>query len=50
MIYPRRGPVGTPITITYTSMGANLYTGGAEVLWDNHYAGEMQANWTRGTA
>lgn len=49
-VTPRSGPVGTPITITYTSMGASLYTGGAEVLWDNHYVGEMQANWTRGTA
>ena len=49
-VTPRSGPIGTPITITYTSMGASLYTGGAEVLWDNHYTGEMQANWTRGTA
>jgi len=49
-VTPTSGPIGTPITITYTSMGASLYTGGAEVLWDNHYTGEMQANWTRGTA
>ncbi len=49
-VSPTSGPVGTPITITYTSMGASLYTGGASVLWDNHYAGEMMANWTRGTA
>src|ERR1035437_5392303 len=49
-VSPRSGPIGTPITITYTSMGASLYTGGAEVLWDNHYTGEMQAQWTRGTA
>ena len=49
-ITPKSGPVGTPITITYTGMGASLYTGGASVLWDNHYAGEMMANWTRGTA
>jgi hypothetical protein len=48
-ISPKSGPVGTPITITYTSMGASLYTGGAEVLWDNRYTGEMQAQWTRGT-
>ena len=48
-VSPRSGPVGTPITITYTGMGASLYTGGAEVLWDNHYTGEMQAQWTRGT-
>jgi hypothetical protein len=49
-ISPRKGPAGTPIHITYTSMGASLYTGGASVLWDNHYAGEMMGNWTRGTA
>ena len=36
-VTPTSGPIGTPITITYTSMGASLYTGGAEVLWDNHY-------------
>ena len=49
-VTPTNGPIGTPITITYTSMGASLYTGGAEILWDNHYTGEMQAQWTRGTA
>ncbi len=49
-VSPRSGPVGTPITITYTSMGASLYTGGASVIYDNHYVGEMMANWTRGTA
>ena len=49
-VTPTSGPIGTPITITYTSMGASLYTGGAEVLWDNHYTGEMMALWTRGTA
>jgi hypothetical protein len=31
-------------------MGASLYTAGAAVHWDNGYAGEMQALWTRGTA
>lgn len=49
-VSPTHGPVGTKVTISYTSMGASLYTGGASVLWDNHYAGEMMANWTRGTA
>ena len=47
---PTSGPIGTPITITYTGMGASLYTAGASVLYDNHYAGEIQAMWTRGTA
>lgn len=49
-ISPKSGPIGTPITITYTGMGANLYTGGVSVLWDNNYAGEAMAIWTRGTA
>ena len=45
---PKSGPVGTPITITYTGMGASLYTAGADVHWDQSYAGELQALWTRG--
>ncbi|HUX04336.1 MAG TPA: hypothetical protein VMV53_05445 [Acidimicrobiales bacterium] len=49
-VTPKSGPIGTPITITYTGMGATLYTTGAAVLWDNHYVGEMTAAWTRGTA
>jgi len=48
-ISPKSGPIGTPITITYTGLGASLYTAGAAVHWDNSYAGEMQALWTRGT-
>ena len=49
-VWPLRGPVGTPITITYTSLGASLYAGGSSVLYDNHYAGAMMGHWTRGTA
>ena len=49
-ISPTSGPVGTPITVTYTGLGDTLYTGGASLLYDNHYVGEMMANWTRGTA
>jgi hypothetical protein len=30
-------------------MGASLYTAGGSVLYDNQFAGEMQALWTRGT-
>ncbi len=48
-ISPTSGPVGTPITITYTSMGASLYASGAAVNYDNSYAGYMSAQWTRGT-
>lgn len=49
-ISPMSGPVGTPITVTYTGLGDTLYTGGASLLYDNHYVGELMANWTRGTA
>ena len=49
-ISPISGPIGTPITVTYKGMGPNLYTGGISLLWDNNYAGEAQAIWTRGTS
>jgi hypothetical protein len=49
-ITPTSGPVGTPITVTYTGLGDSLYTAGASLLYDNHYVGEMMANWTRGVA
>ena len=49
-ISPTSGPIGTPITVTYTGLGASLYTAGAALHWDNSFAGEMQAFWTRGTA
>ncbi len=32
-ISPKSGPIGTPITITYTGLGASLYTAGAAVHW-----------------
>ena len=49
-IRPTSGPVGTPVTITYSGLGDSLYTAGASLLYDNHYVGELMANWTRGTA
>jgi hypothetical protein len=49
-ISPISGPIGAPITVTYKGMGPNLYTGGISLLWDNNYAGEAQAIWTRGTS
>jgi hypothetical protein len=47
-VSPTSGPIGTPITVTYTGMGASLYTAGGAVHYDNLYAGEEQAIWTRG--
>ena len=48
-ITPTSGPIGTDITVTYTGMGPNLYTGGSSVLWDNAASGEALGIWTRGT-
>ena len=47
---PKRGPIGTMITLKYGGLGSSLYEGGASLLWDNHYAGAVMANWTRGVA
>jgi hypothetical protein len=49
-ISPKRGPIGTMVTVTYRGLGSSLYEGGASLLYDNHYVGAMMANWTRGTA
>ncbi len=47
---PKKGPVGTMITLTYSGLGASLYEGGASLQYDNHYVGALTANWTRGVA
>ena len=47
---PRRGPVGTMITLTYSGLGSSLYEGGAAAYYDNGYIGAVMANWTRGVA
>jgi len=49
-VSPKSGPIGTMITVTYNGLGSSLYEGGASLLYDNHFAGAMMANWTRGTA
>ncbi len=49
-ITPKRGPIGTMLTVTYTGLGSSLYEGGASLLYDNKYVGAMMANWTRGVA
>src|SRR5262245_60860859 len=47
---PRRGPIGTMITLTYGGLGSSLYEGGAAAYYDNKYIGAIMANWTRGVA
>lgn len=49
-ISPKRGPIGTMITVTYKGLGSSLYEGGAALLYDNKYVGAVMANWTRGVA
>jgi hypothetical protein len=48
-ISPKQGPVGTPITVTYTGLGASLYTAGGSINYDNKYVGQVLGIWTRGT-
>ena len=47
---PKKGPIGTMITLTYSGLGSSLYEGGASMQYDNHYVGALMANWTRGVA
>ena len=49
-ISPTRGPVGTPITVTVVGMGSPTYESVGAVLYDNHYAGAISANTTRGVS
>jgi hypothetical protein len=45
-----KGPIGTPVTVTYEGLGSSLYEGGGSLYWDNKYVGAVMANWTRGEA
>src|SRR4029453_15495082 len=47
---PKKGPIGTMITLTYGGLGSSLYEGGAAAYYDNKYIGAIMANWTRGVA
>jgi hypothetical protein len=47
---PKKGPLGTMITLTYGGLGSSLYEGGAAAYYDNKYIGAIMANWTRGVA
>jgi hypothetical protein len=47
---PKKGPIGTPITITYSGLGSSLYEGSVSLLWDNKFSGQLTANWSRGVA
>ena len=47
---PKKGPIGTPITITYSGLGSSLYEGSVALNYDNKFAGQLTANWSRGVA
>ncbi|HVC87822.1 MAG TPA: hypothetical protein VNC40_10410 [Gaiellaceae bacterium] len=47
---PKQGPIGTPITITYSGLGSSLYEGSVALNYDNKFAGQLTANWSRGVA
>jgi hypothetical protein len=47
---PKKGPIGTPITIVYSGLGSSLYEGSVALNYDNKFAGQMTANWSRGVA
>jgi len=47
---PSSGPVGTPITVYATGLGARLYASAYHVLFDNNYLGYMTGMTTRGQA
>jgi hypothetical protein len=49
-IYPKSGPIGTPITITYYGLGSKLYEASASMTYDNKFVGQVTANWSRGVA
>ena len=47
---PRRGPIGTPITVHFTGLGSSLYESAGALYYDNKYTGVYTANTTRGEA
>ena len=49
-ITPRKGPVGTPITLTIHGLGSSLYGGAVALYYDNHYTGSMTSLWNRGVS
>jgi hypothetical protein len=49
-ISPKRGPIGTPITVKVVGMGHPTYESVGAVLYDNRYTGAISANMTRGVA
>ena len=49
-ISPKRGPLGTPITVTVKGMGWRSLYNSWDLLYDNHFTGWISAVSTRGSA
>ena len=47
-ISPKRGPIGTPITVHFSGLAYSLYDSGGAFYWDNKYLGAFTGNTTRG--
>jgi hypothetical protein len=47
---PKKGPIGTMITITYHGLASTLYGGSGAVYYDGHYTGAATGIWTRGSS
>jgi hypothetical protein len=48
-ISPKRGPIGTPITVHFSGLAYSLYDSGGAFYWDNKYLGAFTGNTTRGS-
>jgi len=49
-VTPKKGPIGTPITITVTGLGWKSYESTVALIWDNRFAGYISSTTTRGAA
>ena len=47
---PSSGPIGTPITVKITGLGASLYGSSGNIYYDGRYAGVITGVWNRGEA
>lgn len=49
-VTPKQGPIGTPITIAVTGLGAHPYLSTLAVMYDNKYTGFISTTNTRGSS
>jgi hypothetical protein len=49
-LHPTSGPIGTPITVKITGLGASLYGSSGNIYYDGRYSGVITGVWNRGEA